>query len=322
MENTVLDVIPFNSKVDVFAKSEIEKTTCPNGLIAAGISNASAPTTACPKCGVELKKKQKICPPCQLRSLVETNIAKRRITFEQWQNYIFKSGFPANLSELTPRQAHRARLELCGLIKKNKSAARVRLNRLAEDSFSKDEIVEASKNELPSREMQLVLDAISIRRASSDQISPTRYREAVFRQGSRCYWCWTEVVRVSEIEADDRIKDNFFTFVFYASKKRKKPVIVERGVATIDHLVRAADGGTNNLENLVVACVRCNQRRGREAEGIELRSNWFFGSKSIEHGFWQQCPHCRQNGNSYLFSNQFGKIIRKIKNFLSPFRRN
>lgn len=34
--------------------------------------------------------------------------------------------------------------------------------------------------------------------------------------------------------------------------------------ATLDHKVRKADGGGGNIENLVAACKKCNEERGKE----------------------------------------------------------
>lgn len=36
--------------------------------------------------------------------------------------------------------------------------------------------------------------------------------------------------------------------------------------ATLDHVIPRADGGMGILENLVVACKECNERRGRESD--------------------------------------------------------
>ncbi|MGI8469293.1 MAG: HNH endonuclease [Pyrinomonadaceae bacterium] len=79
--------------------------------------------------------------------------------------------------------------------------------------------------------------------------------------------------------------------------------------------MRVADGGTNDVENLVIACRGCNQRRGKEAEGREFQTNWFFGSKSNEHGLWQQCLHC-QTKESRRFRERVRETIKKIKELL------
>ena len=57
-----------------------------------------------------------------------------------------------------------------------------------------------------------------------------RHRETVMqRDGTSCYYCG-------------------------------KPNLTGRG-ATLDHLVPLCDGGTNDAENLVLACARCNSQK-------------------------------------------------------------
>ncbi len=81
------------------------------------------------------------------------------------------------------------------------------------------------------------------------------------KHGSKCRFCGEHVVRVSSIPESNRVsvKDGLLTYIdnFYREKTKK--------IATVEHVVRLADGGTNSLKNLVVACVECNNRRNEEA---------------------------------------------------------
>lgn len=55
------------------------------------------------------------------------------------------------------------------------------------------------------------------------------------RQNNKCYWCGIQMNRIEHHPKS----------------------------ATLDHLVRRADGGGGNAENLVVACRECNGKRGQ-----------------------------------------------------------
>ena len=62
--------------------------------------------------------------------------------------------------------------------------------------------------------------------------------EIVKRDGSNCHWCSAEL---------------------------SPPGTSETGM-TIDHVVRLADGGTSEIDNLVLSCNACNHRRGVQDE--------------------------------------------------------
>lgn len=152
-------------------------------------------------------------------------------------------------------------------------------------------------------------------------IKPNLYKRVVEKQGSKCYWCWSEVVRISDIPEIDRIKIKEFTLVYLVlkttleiknlRKAKTYKLLVESPIATVDHRIRLIDSGTNDLDNLVVSCLACNNQREREEVLIEPKTNWFFGSKSIQHGHWQQCPHCQNRRIKFSFS-----FLNNLKNNL------
>jgi 5-methylcytosine-specific restriction endonuclease McrA len=81
------------------------------------------------------------------------------------------------------------------------------------------------------------------------------------KHGSKCRFCGERVVRVSSIPESNRVsvKDGLLTYMDNFSRAKTKKI------ATVEHVVRLADGGTNSIKNLVVACVECNSRRNEEA---------------------------------------------------------
>lgn len=61
------------------------------------------------------------------------------------------------------------------------------------------------------------------------------------RQGLICFYCGRELILPAE----------------YMSHQKMK----ERGVATVEHLRSLSEGGTNELSNLVLSCVACQEER-------------------------------------------------------------
>lgn len=68
------------------------------------------------------------------------------------------------------------------------------------------------------------------------------FREALARDGLKCHWCPTVCERIPS-----------------GWVGKPKP-----NHATLDHVIDLARGGADELENVVIACNACNQRRGRK----------------------------------------------------------
>lgn len=158
----------------------------------------------CPDCRSLLKKKQRICPRCQLRLLVETRITKNLITRDEWQNLLARNSLPGDIKQLSAKQAHTARLKLDEFLKRRKLVRRLGLNFVFETvSAAAADNKEAMREEFISAAVAALSNTLNNADASARHVSPSKYREVVLRQGLRCYWCWQAVVRVSEIPASD-----------------------------------------------------------------------------------------------------------------------
>lgn len=72
----------------------------------------------------------------------------------------------------------------------------------------------------------------------------TRHRIYV-RDNHRCVWCGRDIIR-GNAQSPERDR-----------------------IATLDHVIARADGGTNSPQNLVTACARCNRiRQGYHVAGF------------------------------------------------------
>jgi ribosomal protein L37E len=123
-------------------------------------------------------------------------------------------------------------------------------------------------------------------------LTALQFTEVAVRQGLYCYWCGIQVVREAQlpnVKRAGRIKN---TVLFYEGGELR-----EAEVATIDHLVRVIDGGTNESENLVISCYPCNKER----EKATLRYNRPFARRKTPcrtcggrffHPDWGCCSIC------------------------------
>ncbi len=57
-------------------------------------------------------------------------------------------------------------------------------------------------------------------------------------------------------QAKNKLLDRFGSVCFWCEKPLSKAEL------TVDHLIPLSQGGSNNLENLRLACLCCNKKRG------------------------------------------------------------
>lgn len=74
------------------------------------------------------------------------------------------------------------------------------------------------------------------------------------RDGKTCFYCGVETCLTSEIPRDPK-----------STAERRMARAMKGKKATIDHLVPVSKGGAEfDIENMVVACLRCNQEKGQK----------------------------------------------------------
>lgn len=74
----------------------------------------------------------------------------------------------------------------------------------------------------------------------------------------RCHYCNERVMPVSLVPVADRVKETSHYITF-----RRNGEEIRVRCATIDHVKKIAEKGTNHFLNLVVSCFRCNIQRHR-----------------------------------------------------------
>ncbi len=72
-----------------------------------------------------------------------------------------------------------------------------------------------------------------------------------------------------QIRINKRFKRQFESLIFYPCFYCQRAFLISE--LTVEHIMPKCLGGTNEPANLTLACLECNQERGREA--------WFFKRK-------------------------------------------
>lgn len=83
------------------------------------------------------------------------------------------------------------------------------------------------------------------------------------RDGMTCHWCGTWVEDQGTLN-----RQHWYKTEHGYSMSSEANAHILRHTATVDHITPKSRGGTNDLNNLVIACHPCNTGRGA------ARENW------------------------------------------------
>ena len=86
-------------------------------------------------------------------------------------------------------------------------------------------------------------------------------------QGGRCYYC-NRMMWITYVQ-----RDRVATALGLFAKSRE----VMGRMATVEHLVRRADGGGNDPDNLACACQQCNSMRHALPPKVWRQERWQHG---------------------------------------------
>lgn len=273
------------------------------------------------------------CSACRLSKRVENLKKENRLTEESWQSLLKCLQLSVKIKTLSSIQARSLRHLLDHLI--------TRSSLVTKNSVTADHWREWLEENLPDsleKSLQLCGNDLLLRERkrkkrkkrktarkekSKDNcrqpISVALYREVAVRQGSYCFWCGVRVVREQLIVSSNRISKNETTIIYLSTDGGLR----EEVIATVDHLVRVTDGGTNDPENLVISCVNCNQERERLTQAY---GRPFSRRKRIcrncggrfFHPRWGCCSICGDAGGNLFeeFAVLFGKLITRCGQIL------
>lgn len=108
------------------------------------------------------------------------------------------------------------------------------------------------------------------------------------RTNGKCQWCGDPLVLARELPP------NACKCLGYVSWTDAAGVRHRALYATVDHLKRITDGGTNDIYNLVPACHYCNCARGEQDVNSTLytrRAHCNCGRPKLRRD--SRCQHCR-----------------------------
>lgn len=109
------------------------------------------------------------------------------------------------------------------------------------------------------------------------------------QQQKQCYWCQKETVLPEDLFEQYLPLDDIYQqglaehlSILHQQLMQKEPEfrrVWENDLATLDHLIEHARGGTYDDHNLAVACARCNSDRGTAfAEALDSEEDLLLGS--------------------------------------------
>lgn len=96
-------------------------------------------------------------------------------------------------------------------------------------------------------------------------------RSLYIRDGRQCAYCGRPMMTITELEEFD-----------YEAGKR-----LPANFPTLDHVIPRSEGGKTVLDNLVIACATCNNKKGNKATYI-AKQQWKTFSENLG-----QCPECK-----------------------------
>lgn len=96
-------------------------------------------------------------------------------------------------------------------------------------------------------------------------------RSLYIRDGRQCVYCGKPMMSISDLEKFD-----------YEAGKR-----LPADFPTLDHVTPRSEGGRTVLDNLVVACATCNNKKGNQATYV-AKQQWKEFSDHLG-----QCPECK-----------------------------
>lgn len=217
----------------------------------------------CRKCSTPHNSKKEICVRCNLKTNLQKLIEKKLLPEEIVPKLFEYLELPSRIEELSFRQVQMVERHL----------EKIRAKTFALSRLESGEVrVSKAASESPKPQTRQHQPAKTKPRWKG--MRNENYRKLQKRERNRCYWCGVEVIKIAEVPLQNRIKINRFTLV-YADKKG----IIEKPIATVDHLVRHSDGGSAKLSNTVLSCSECNFKRGIEANQTDWQTCRLCGKK-------------------------------------------
>lgn len=231
--------------------------------------NLSALSQKCLQCFQVTNSKNRICVRCQLKSNLKILISIKLLSPELFPQICQYLEIPNEIGKLSFRQVKKVERILHQI--KNKS---FNFNLLKANQTSSLSTEVQTNPETIEPTLQIKKVSRSNRRKSA---TPEIVRILQTREQNKCYWCGCKVVRISDVPMQNRLElKGGYSLVYWNEEE-----IQEAAIATVDHLVRFADGGSLKPDNTVLSCFKCNNERNLETQKqlLEQRTCFFCGKK-------------------------------------------
>lgn len=124
-------------------------------------------------------------------------------------------------------------------------------------------------------------------------------RQVIARHGYHCWYCGVFVMPLAEIPKGFRLHVTTRRIYWYDPISE----LVESAMAmTVDHIVSAYNGGTDEISNLVPACTTCNKLKGKLENQNQERKAKFCRVCGEASSMRRLCSECHEKNKAAWFA--------------------
>lgn len=122
---------------------------------------------------------------------------------------------------------------------------------------------------------QLFTKQMKNKRFKNRRESARRYRlpKLLEMYDNKCYWCKEPIIMRREVTPEQVVQEKHGVITFFSG-----PNLYEFKLASVDHIVELADGGTNDWNNTVPSCWFCNNERSNGKKDLDSEGPSLFNS--------------------------------------------
>lgn len=133
--------------------------------------------------------------------------------------------------------------------------------------------------------MRLITDPREIMRDEARKL----LRLELKRHDNACHWCSRSVISPRAV----RNRKNILKLTANTVTYRYGGEVFVKPRATVDHIKALSEGGTNQRENLTIACAACNRRRAEELKPV-FPEHACQGCGKKTYSPFDECRKCRR----------------------------
>lgn len=265
----------------------------------------------CRKCGNAqgVRQTETLCPNCTLENIINHHYSTNKLSQVGWEQLRLFFKLPQNIKQISFDQARGVALLLYLFVKnfsleQQKEIAEAEILDWLSNCPSLPKVIAKSikkrlKNHRQSSPANISQNLTfqpyveaAPKKNKRKSVSQQKFSDVAIRQGMFCFWCGVGVVKETQIVQSKRVTKSLGRIQYYSGDELR-----DDAIATIDHLIRVIDGGTNEVANLVISCANCNFERDKVTNNYDRpfsrpRIPCFNCGGRFFHPDWGCCSIC------------------------------